>query len=169
MLSENPGIKKEKYMRPNWDGYFINILEQVGTRGTCDRGRSGAIIVKDNRILTTGYVGAPQGLPHCDEVGHLMHKVIDENGEESEHCVRTIHAEENAILQGAQFGIPLIGSTIYATMCPCFRCAMKIIRVGIVEVVALYHYHKEEYSLELFKQAGIEIFFMNSGEMKYDK
>ena len=149
--------EKIKYKRPIWEEYFLQIMEDVGKRGTCDRGRSGAIIVKENRILTTGYVGSPQGLPHCDEVGHLFQTVKDEKtGKVSKHCVRTIHAEENAILQAAQFGISLIGSTIYCKMFPCFRCAMKIVRVGIVEVIALRDYHDSSYSKEIFNIAEIK-------------
>jgi len=113
--------------RLSWDDYFLKeIVPAVAKRATCDRGRSGAIIVKDKRILTTGYVGSPSGLPHCDDVGHLIHEVIDENGVKSKHCVRTLHAEENAILQAAKFGISIEGATIYCSMVPCFRCAMKM-------------------------------------------
>ena len=153
----------EELERLTWDEYFLEIMNTVSLRATCARGKSGAVIVKDNRILTTGYVGSPQGLPHCDDAGHLMHTVINEHGKKSMHCVRTIHAEENAILQAAQFGIPLNGSTIYCKMTPCFRCAMKIIRVGITRVVALRHYHDEKYSLEMFNEVGIKF------EAKYGK
>ena len=147
--------------RPSWDDYFINMTDTIGERATCDRGKSGALIVRDKRILTTGYVGSPQGLPHCDEDGHLMHTVIDENGKESKHCVRTLHAEENAILQAAQFGPPLAGATLYCKMTPCFRCAMKIIRVGIVRVVAKKRYHAEEKTIEWFKKAKIQLDILN--------
>jgi len=153
--------------RPNWDDYFINIMLEVGKRATCDRGKSGAIIVKDNRILTTGYVGSPQGLPHCDEVGHLFHKVTKENGKESVHCVRTIHAEENAILQAAQFGISLTGATMYCKMVPCFRCAMKIIRVGIIRVVSLKHYQDEDFSLKMFSDVGVKMDVISKEMEKY--
>jgi len=153
--------------RLSWDEYFLNLVFDIGERGTCNRGRSGAIIVRDNRILTTGYVGSPQGLPHCDDVGHLIHTVIDEKGEESKHCCRTIHAEENAILQAAQFGTSLMGGTIYCKIFPCFRCAMKIIRVGIIRVVALYHYQREDYSAKLFKEANIEYNIINDLSINY--
>ena len=82
----------KKYVRPSWDEYFIQLTEVVGTRGTCDRGRVGSIITKDKRILCTGYVGAPVGLPSCDEVGHEMHTVTQEDGTISKHCIRTGHA-----------------------------------------------------------------------------
>lgn len=85
--------KSEKYKRPSWDEYFLKIAEMVGTRGTCDRGRNGAVLVKNKRILTTGYVGSPMGLPHCDEVGHMIHDVINIDGKITKHCIRTVHAD----------------------------------------------------------------------------
>src|SRR3989344_6849014 len=93
------------HKRPSWDEYFLALADMVGSRGTCDRGRSGCVIARDKRILTTGYVGSPAGLPHCDEVGHIIHEVKHESGRLSSHCVRTIHAEENAIHQAAKLGI----------------------------------------------------------------
>jgi len=91
--------KQEQYIRPSWDDYFLEIARTVASRATCDRGRSGCVIVRDKQILVTGYVGAPTGLPHCDDVGHQMKKLIHENGFISQHCVRTVHAEQNAITQ----------------------------------------------------------------------
>src|SRR5689334_18489757 len=91
--------------RPSWDEYFLAIMEMVGTRATCDRGRSVCVITQDKRILTTGYVGSPIGTKHCDEVGHEMHKVTHGDGSETMHCIRTTHAEQNAIVQGARNGI----------------------------------------------------------------
>src|SRR5487761_582994 len=85
-----------KMPRPTWDEYFIELTRTVASRSTCDRGRSGCVIVKEKHILCTGYVGSPPGMPHCDEVGHLLRKVIDEDGQVRQHCVRTIHAEQNA-------------------------------------------------------------------------
>ncbi len=143
--------------RPSWDEYFMQVTDVVARRATCDRGRSGAIIVKDKRVIATGYVGSPPGQPHCDEVGHLMRKVIDEEGNESMHCVRTLHAELNAILQAAEFGVSVKGGTLYCKMTPCYNCAMAIARVGIVRVVAKKRYHAEEMSLVLFNDAGIEL------------
>src|SRR3989344_6936165 len=89
--------------RPSWDEYFINIANEVSKRATCDRGKSGCVIVKDKHILTTGYVGSPAGLPHCDEVGHLFKTTTHENGKITQHCMRTTHAEQNAICQSAKF------------------------------------------------------------------
>ena len=91
--------------RPSWDEYFLGLMDEVGARATCDRGRSGCIIVRDKQIVCTGYVGSPPGFPHCDEVGHLMKEVVEEDGTSRMHCVRTIHAEQNAICQAARYGI----------------------------------------------------------------
>ena len=104
--------------RPDWDRYFLDLCESISKRATCDRGRTGCVIVKDKMIMTTGYVGSPAGLPHCDEVGHDLRKVFDEEGNVSQHCVRTLHAEQNAIIQAAKFGIPLDGATLYCKMTP---------------------------------------------------
>ena len=94
-----------KHSRPSWDEYFLGLLPALARRATCSRGRSACVIVKNNRILCTGYVGAPPGQSHCDEVGHLIWQVTDEKGNLTEHCVRTVHAEANAIYQAARFGI----------------------------------------------------------------
>ena len=155
--------------RPNWDRYFLDLCEAVSKRATCDRGRCGAVIVKDKRIMTTGYVGAPMGLPHCDEAGHDMRKVIDENDKISQHCVRTLHAEQNAIIQAARFGIPLDGATLYCKMTPCRTCAMMIINAGIKRVVSEKRYHADADTIEMFKEAGIELKILNDAVEKYDK
>lgn len=161
---------KEKYARPSWDEYFLNLLEPIGRRGTCDRGRSGAVIVSPGHtIIATGYVGAPPGQPHCDEVGHLMRTVIDENSNQSQHCVRTLHAEENAILQCAKDGIRLEGATIYSKMVPCYNCAMRIIRVDIKRVVSQKKYHADGLSRKLFKDAGVELVVVNDTIESYDR
>jgi len=112
--------------RPSWDEYFMSIALQVARRSTCDRANVGAIIVKDRRILTTGYNGSPAGLPHCDDVGHLMVEG---------HCVRTLHAEQNAIIQAAYHGVSVQESTLYVTHQPCVICAKMIINAGIRRVV----------------------------------
>ncbi len=167
-MAEN---KKEfNYVRPTWDEYFLGLLEPIGRRGTCDRGRSGAVIVSSgNTILTTGYAGAPPGQPHCDEVGHMMRTVIDENGNQSQHCVRTLHAEENAILQCAKDGIKIEGATIYCKMVPCYNCAMRIVRVGIKRVVAQKRYHADKLSMELFEKAGIKIVVIDNMVEEYKR
>ncbi|PIS40275.1 MAG: cell division protein DedD [Candidatus Nealsonbacteria bacterium CG08_land_8_20_14_0_20_36_22] len=162
--------KQSKYIRPTWDEYFLGLLEPLGRRGTCDRARSGAVIVsKDNTILATGYVGAPPGQPHCDEVGHIMRTVIDDKGNKSQHCVRTLHAEENAILQCAKDGIKVEEATIYCKMVPCYNCAMRIVRVGIKRVVAQKRYHADKLSLELFKKAGVKMVVIDNTLEKYSQ
>lgn len=153
--------------RPSWDEYFIGLVDEVAKRATCDRGKSGAIIVKDKRILCTGYVGTPPGFPHCDEVGHLLKKVIDEDGTVRQHCVRTIHAEQNAISQAARYGIPLDGTTLYCTMEPCRVCAMLIISVGVKKVVVKRRYHAGQETRDLFKQAQIDLIIMEDTVQEY--
>lgn len=153
--------------RPTWDEYFLDIVKTVAKRATCDRGRSGCVIVKDKQILVTGYVGSPTGLPHCDEVGHLYRKVIDEDGEISTHCVRTVHAEQNAICQAAKRGISLDGSTLYCTMTPCRTCAMMIINCGIKRVVCLNKYHSGKESEEMFRQASVQLDFISEKVLEY--
>jgi dCMP deaminase len=115
------------------------------------------VIVKDRRIIATGYVGSPPGLPHCDEVGHLMHEVINEDGSVSKHCVRTIHAEQNAICQAAKYGISLDGATIYVKMEPCYVCARMLVAVGVKRVVAEKMYHGAKLTRELFDEAGVKM------------
>lgn len=162
--------KAVKYKRPDWDEYFLGLLEGISRRATCDRGRSGALIVSvNNTILATGYVGAPPGQPHCDEVGHLMKTVIDEKGNQSQHCVRTLHAEENAILQCAKDGVKLEGTTLYCKMTPCYNCAMRIVRVGIKRVVAQKDYHAGKESVELFKKAGVNLSILDKEIENYSR
>jgi len=144
------------YHRPSWDEYFINLAELVGSRGSCDRGRAGCVITKEKRIISTGYVGSPVGLPHCDDIGHEMHTVIQEDGTQSRHCIRTSHAEANAICQAAKFGVSLDGGTLYCKMTPCYVCAKMIINSGIKRVVCSQDYHGGARSKEIFKEAGVE-------------
>lgn len=160
-------LKTDAHKRPSWDEYFLQMAELVGTRGTCDRGRAGSVIVKDKRILTTGYVGAPIGLPHCDEVGHEMHTVTLEDGTQSRHCIRTAHAEQNAINNAARAGIAIEGSILYCKMIPCYKCAQSVINAGIIKVIALKDYHGASRSKEIFKEAGVE--FIILGEMEQYK
>lgn len=153
--------------RPDWDRYFLDLCEAVSKRATCNRGRCGCVIVKDKRIMTTGYVGAPAGLPHCDEAGHDLRKVTDFNDNSTQHCVRTLHAEQNAILQAARFGIPLEGSTLFCKMTPCRTCAMMIINAGIKRVVCEKRYHADSDTIELFNQAGIKLEIKSQEIEKY--
>ncbi|HUC88758.1 MAG TPA: cytidine/deoxycytidylate deaminase family protein [Candidatus Paceibacterota bacterium] len=165
MPDKNP--ESSSYIRPSWDEYFLQMAELIGSRGTCDRGRAGAIIVKNKRILSTGYVGSPVGLPHCDEVGHEMHTVTQEDGIESRHCIRTAHAEQNAISNAARVGVAIEGGTMYCKMIPCYKCGQSIINSGIVRVVALKDYHGASRTKEIFDQAGIEYKIL--GEMEIYK
>jgi dCMP deaminase len=159
----------EKYKRPSWDEYFMEIADTVAKRATCDRGRSGCVIVKDKQILVTGYVGSPRGLSHCDDVGHQLKQVVHEDGHSTTHCVRTVHAEQNAITQAARLGIPLEGATLYCRMTPCRTCAMLIINCGIVRVVCEKKYHAGSESEEMFTTAGVELVYFSEDVMKYDK
>jgi dCMP deaminase len=159
---------EEKYVRPSWDEYFMEIAHTVSKRATCNRGRSGCVIVKDKQILVSGYVGSPVGLPHCDEVGHQMKKMLHEDGSISEHCVRTVHAEQNAICQAAKRGIALDGSTLYCRMTPCRVCAMLIINCGIKRVVCEKKYHAGAESEEMFAKAGVKLEFFSEEVMTYN-
>ena len=147
----------------------MNIVTQVATRATCDRGRSGCVVAKDRQILTTGYVGSPVGLAHCDEVGHQFHSVTHEDGHTSEHCIRTTHAEQNAICQAAKLGEPLEGSTLYCKMTPCYVCAKMIINVGIKRVVCEKDYHASALSKQIFQKAGVRLDILDNIVEQYEK
>ena len=155
------------YKRPSWDEYFMEVCQAIAKRATCNRGRSGCVIAKGNQILVTGYVGSPRGMPHCDDVGHDFRKTIHEDGKITNHCVRTVHAEQNAICQAAKIGISLDGATLYCKMTPCRTCAMLIINCGIKRIVCEKKYHAGSESEEMFKKAGIEIEFFNDSIEQY--
>lgn len=160
---------KNKFVdtRPSWDEYFLEIMETVSKRGTCDRGHASCVFVKDKQILVTGYAGAPAGFPHCDEVGHQIKKMIHEDGTITEHCVRTVHAEQNAICQAAKRGVPLDGATVYINMTPCRTCAMLLINSGVKRVVAANKYHAGQESEVMFKKAKIKLEFISTQTVKY--
>lgn len=162
-------MEETKYVRPSWDEYFMEIAHTVSKRATCDRGRSGCVIVRDRQILVTGYVGSPIGMPHCDEVGHQMKQTIHEDGTITNHCVRTVHAEQNAICQAAKLGISLLNSTLYCRMTPCRVCAMLIINCGISRVVCEKKYHAGGESEEMFKAAGVKLEFFSEETLQYTK
>ena len=157
VLAKFDKIDGEEYVRPSWDEYFMEISRMVAKRATCNRGRSGCVIAKDKQILVTGYVGSPKGLPHCDDVGHQFQEVIHPDMTRRMHCVRTAHAEQNAICQAAKLGIPVDGSTLYCNMTPCFVCAKMIINSGIVRVVCSKKYHAGSQSEDMFKTAGVAL------------
>jgi dCMP deaminase len=158
----------ENYERPSWDEYFMEVCKAISKRATCDRGRSGCVIAKDKQLLVTGYVGAPAGLPHCDDVGHQFKKVLHEDGKETVHCVRTVHAEQNAICQAAKRGISIDGATLYCRMTPCRTCAMLIVNCGIKRVVCQRRYHDAEDSEALFKAAKIPIEYVVDEVQEYE-
>jgi dCMP deaminase len=160
-------MNEEKYQRPSWDEYFMKIVEMVASRGSCDRGRTGCVITRNRRIVSTGYVGAPVGLPHCDEVGHEMHTVTHEDGSQTQHCIRTAHAEQNAICEAARMGIALEGGTLYCRMSPCYTCAKMIINAGIKRVVCAHDYQAGARSREIFKEAGLEYVLLSNDMPKY--
>lgn len=156
------------YQRPSWDEYFMEIAHTVSKRATCDRGRSGCVIARNRQILVTGYVGSPKGLPHCDDAGHQMKKVLHEEGHTTMHCVRTVHAEQNAICQAARLGISIEGATLYCRMTPCRVCAMLIINCGITRVVCEKKYHAGQESEAMFAEAGVVLEYFNQEILKYE-
>lgn len=157
----------EKHVRPNWDEYFMEIVHTVAKRGNCDRGRTAALIVKDRHIIATGYVGAPAGLPTCDEVGHLMKTSYDERGGQKQNCVRTTHAEANALAQAAKFGTAVEGATIYCFMEPCLDCVKLMINAGIRRVLAERRYHAGHDSRAMLADAGVKLEVLNEETVKY--
>lgn len=156
------------YVRPSWDEYFMEVCRAIAKRATCDRGRSGCVIARDHQILATGYVGAPAGLPHCDEAGHQLKQVVHEDGSVTKHCVRTVHAEQNAICQAARRGIGIQGATLYCRMTPCRTCAMMIINCGIVRVVCERRYHDGTESEAMFAKAGLIVEYGEQTVEKYE-
>jgi len=141
--------------RPSWDAYFMELTDVVAKRSTCLRRHIGAVIVRDKRILTTGYNGAPAGVKHCSEAGCLREQRHIPSGERHELC-RAIHAEQNAIIQGALHGIGLGGSTLYCTNHPCVLCAKMLINAGIKKVVYRCDY-PDLLSAELLQEAGVDV------------
>ena len=159
--------------RPTVEEWALDILRATQARATCDRGRCAALILKENRILASGYVGSPMGLPHCDDAGHEFQEswaapgTPEAAGEpvqtaegpqvlvRRKSCIRTIHAEQNAIAWAAREGIALKGGTLYCTLFPCHSCAKLILQAGIVAVVAEYDYHSSGASKALFDAVGI--------------
>ena len=139
--------------RPTLDEYFMEIAGVVAKRSTCLRQNVGAVIVKDKRIIATGYNGAPSGLPHCLDIGCLREKLNVPSGERQELC-RGVHAEQNAIIQAAKFGSSVEGGTLYSTHCPCITCAKMIINAGIKRVVYGKKY-ADRRGLELLEEAGV--------------
>ena len=161
-------MTEEKYTRPTWDEYFMEVANAAAKRSTCDRWRSGCVIVKDNHILSTWYVGSPSGLPHCDEIWHQFKKTIHEDWHISNHCVRTIHAEQNAICHAAKFWVSLNWATLYCRMTPCRVCAMLIINCGIKRVVCEKKYHAGSESEQMFKEVGVTLDYFQEELEQYE-
>ncbi len=133
--------------RVGWDVYFMNIARQAAARSTCERKFVGAVIVRDRTILSTGYNGSIRGMPHCDEVGHDL---------ENDHCVATIHAEANAIIQAAKNGVNINGAELYTTASPCWNCFKLIANSGIRKIY-YGEFYRDEKSIRVAKQLGIEL------------
>ena len=135
-------------MRPDWDSYFMKIAYAVSERSTCDRAFVGCVLVKEKRILTSGFNGSPKGQEHCDEAGHLMVEG---------HCVRTIHAETNAIIQAALHGVSTKDATCYVTHLPFINFTKALINAGISRIVYSVAYRQDENAMHFLAQAGIEV------------
>lgn len=147
-------------MRASWDEYFLEIAEMVKTRSTCIRRQVGAVIVKDNRIITTGYNGAPSGLRHCTELGGCYRQKLNiPSGQRHELC-RALHAEQNAIIQASNLGSSTNGATMYVTLQPCVICAKMAINAGIKKIVFKGIY-PDELSMEMLHEANIELVCLN--------
>ncbi|HUK11785.1 MAG TPA: dCMP deaminase family protein [Thermoanaerobaculaceae bacterium] len=140
--------------RVSWDRYFMNLAREAGTRSTCPRKHVGAVIVRERALLATGYNGSLRGLPHCTEIGCLM-----ENG----HCVRTVHAEANAILQAARHGVRIENADVYVTASPCWNCFKLIANAGLSRVV-YGEFYRDERINEFAREAGIELVHLGMEE-----
>lgn len=140
-------------MRPDWDHYFMEIAQVVASRSTCLRRQVGALVVKDTRILSTGYNGAPAGLPHCAQVGCLRQQLAVPSGQRHELC-RGLHAEQNGIIQAALYGVSIAGATVYSTHQPCVVCAKMIINARLQRVVFCGDY-PDDLAMEIFTAAGV--------------
>jgi len=147
--------KKSYHKRPSWDEYFMDMAKLVAKRATCLRRSVGAVLVKDKRILATGYNGAPRGLTHCLDIGCLREKLKIPSGERHELC-RALHAEQNALIQASLYGVSVKDATIYATCQPCVICAKMLINAGIKEIIVADGY-PDKMAMDFLKQAKIKI------------
>ena len=133
--------------RVPWDQYFMNIAQVVASRSTCPRKFVGAVIVRDKTILSTGYNGSIRGMPHCSDVGHMM---------ENDHCVATIHAESNAIIQSAKNGVMIDGGSIYVTASPCWSCFKMIANAGLRRII-YREFYRDDRIFQVAERLGIEL------------
>ena len=142
--------------RVNWEDYFMNIAKEIASRSTCDRKHVGSLIVRDKTILSTGYNGSIRGMPHCDDAGHMM---------ENDHCVATIHAESNAVLQAAKNGVIIDGSEIYITASPCWPCFKMLVNAGIKKIY-YGEFYRDERIFDVAKKLGIELVHIKVDQSK---
>ena len=142
--------------RVDWDTYFMRIAREVAGRSTCDRKHVGAVIVRDRTILSTGYNGSISGMPHCDDVGHMM---------ENEHCVATIHAEANAILQAAKNGVMIGGATVYVSASPCWNCFKMLANAGIRRI-CFGEFYRDERIFAVADTVGIEMVDLSDADWR---
>ncbi|MCI1894694.1 MAG: deaminase [Lactobacillus sp.] len=134
--------------RESWDRYFMTLATTVAARSTCERATVGALLVLDHRIIATGYNGSIAGDPHCDDAGHLMR---------DGHCIRTLHAEMNAILQCAENGVSTRGAAVYVTFFPCLNCTKALIQAGIKQVYFGADYNNDPYAIELLQAHHVTV------------
>ena len=142
--------------RVSWEEYFMNIAKEVATRSTCDRKHVGALITRDKTILSTGYNGSIRGMPHCDEAGHMM---------ENDHCVATIHAESNAVLQAAKNGVMIDKAEVYITASPCWPCFKMLANAGIKKIY-YGEFYRDERIFDVAKKLGIELIHIKVDQSK---
>lgn len=147
----------------------MEIAHAVARRASCNRGRVGCVLAHDKQILVTGYAGAPRGMPDCDTIGHQMKTVTHEDGHQSQHCMRTAHAEQNAIVQAARVGVSIEGATCYCKMTPCAACAKMMVNAGIKRVVCEKKYHAAADTEAMFKELGIELVYNDASTETYAK
>ncbi len=151
-----------EHTRPTWDEYFMAIVDDVATRSTCCRRKVGAILVKDKRVIATGYNGGPTGLAHCLDIGCLRQKLNIPSGQQHELC-RGVHAEQNAIIQAARYGVHTDGSILYCTTQPCAQCTKMLLNAGVTEIVFREGY-PDGLALELLNESQITFRKIEAGE-----
>jgi dCMP deaminase len=154
-MTEAKSKPKQGVHRPSWDEYFMDIVNLVARRSTCLRRGVGAVLVKDKRLLTTGYNGAPSGLRHCLEVGCLREEMKISSGERHELC-RGLHAEQNAIIQAAVHGVSIKGATLYCTNHPCSICLKMIINAGITDIIYRDGY-SDDLAARMLEESSIHV------------
>ncbi|NMA69138.1 MAG: dCMP deaminase family protein [Desulfitobacterium sp.] len=153
--------------RPSWDEYFMQMAQVIASRSTCMRRQVGAVIVKDQQILSTGYNGSPTGLSHCAETGCLREKLGIPSGERTEIC-RAVHAEQNALVQAAKHGVSIKGADIYTTVQPCVLCTKLLINAGIKKVFYLIPY-QDKLALEMAEEAELELIKLDLNNPEHEQ